>query len=44
MQTYIRETTTDRDYYRKETLTLIDKKLKLEQEKLQAFETFKAQT
>ena len=33
LSTYVKETTAERDYYRKNTNSLLEKKLKLEQEK-----------
>ena len=38
---YVKETTADRDYYRKETQNLLEAKLKLEKQTHNTLETFK---
>ena len=38
---YVKETTAERDYYRKNTQTLLDKKMQLEKEKALQMDTFK---
>ena len=41
LQTYVQETTTERDYYKKNTLSLTEKKKQVEKEKFLAQENFK---
>ena len=41
MKNYVRDTTAERDNYRKNTSELLEQKLKLEKEKAMAMETFK---